>query len=403
MKITGITAEYNPFHNGHKLHFEESMRLTDTENLFVVMSGNFTQRGEPAIFDKYIRTKWALENGAGIVVELPCVFASASAEFFASAAVKIFNDSKICDNISFGAETDSIERLTKNARIISDENTEFKSALSQFLSQGLSYPAARDKAAEKLLGEETLISSPNNILACEYIKALLSLDSSIRPYAVKRTGNDYNQTETSGKYSSATSIRTKIFGGKAEEISFAVPSSTYNAILKGDMPVRSFSDLSEILNYRLRMLSAQDLTQYHGISEGLENRIIASLGKENYDADNLVSAIKSKRYTHTRIQRSLLHICLDIKDSDLMRYKENGYAPYIRVLGFRKDKEYMLKTLAENSEIPVITNIKNAHKVLDDYGMEILSKEIQADNIYNMLGSGSKLLNTDFTTPLVIV
>lgn len=407
MSITGITAEYNPFHNGHKLHINEARRLSKTENLFVIMSGNFTQRGEPAIFDKYFRTMCALKNGADIVAELPCVFASSSAEFFASAAVKMFDDSGICSHIAFGAETEDISLLKKNAQILSDENSFFKESISQYLSEGLSFPAAREKALEKCGADISALSSPNNILALEYIKALINLKSEISPVAVKRVGNDYNQKAFSGALSSATAIRGKIFQNNIEDISGSVPIETYlgikEKIKNGHMPL-SFNSLSDILNYRLRMLSPEQLTQYHGISEGLENRIIASL-KDNYSAYDIVSAIKSKRYTFSRLQRAMLHICLDIKETDLMKYKNNGYSPYIRVLGFRKDKKSLLKELTEKSRVPVITNIKNAHKQLDEYGMEILNKEITADNIYAILDKNKKntALNQDFTTPLVIV
>ena len=174
-------------------------------------------------------------------------------------------------------------------------------------------------------------------------------------------------------------------------------------IENGKAPV-SLNLLSDILNYRLRMLSANDLTKYHGISEGLENRILSSLN-ENYNIYDIISAVKSKRYAFSRIQRSMLHICLDIKNEDLMRYKDNGYSPYIRVLGFRKDKKDLLGRLTKNSKIPVIVNIKNAEKELNSYGREILEKEIFADNIYSMLYPNKKFSfpNQDYTTPVVIL
>ena len=407
MKIAGITAEYNPFHNGHKNHIEVTKKGIMTENIFIIMSGNFTQRGEPAIIDKYQRTYCALKNGADIVAELPCVFASSGAEFFASAAIKMFNDSGICSHISFGAETDDIEKLKKNAAFLENEDPYFKKLISENMAKGMSFPSAREIAMKEILGEEPLISTPNNILACEYIKMLISLKSSIIPFAVKRKGNDYNQTELSGKLSSASAIRNSIENGKIEDILSSVPEETYSALIseisKGKAPI-NFNSLSHILNYKIRSLSTEELAFYHGVTEGLENKIKRSVDTA-YNAHDIAMTIKSKRYTLSRIQRFLLHMCLDIKNDDLLRYKQNGYSPYIRILGFKKEKEYLLKEIAKKSSVPVIVNIKNAHKTLDDVGMEILNKEIYADNIYYSLCPNKKFAytNQDFTTPVVII
>ena len=407
MLSTGIVAEYNPFHNGHKLHINKAKKLTQTENIIIIMSGNFTQRGDTAIINKYARTLSALKNGASLVIELPCVFASAGAEFFASAAVKLLDDSGICSYIAFGAESDDTELLKKNALALNDESEEFKKNMAFFLKDGLSYPLARQKALEKEGIDSSFISSPNNILALEYMRAILRLNSKIQPVAIKREGNDYNQNSLSGCLSSATAIRKEIFEGNTENIKNTVPENVFEIIKKeienGKAPV-SLNLLSDILNYRLRMLSANDLTKYHGISEGLENRILSSLN-ENYNIYDIISAVKSKRYAFSRIQRSMLHICLDIKNEDLMRYKNNGYSPYIRVLGFRKDKKDLLGRLTKNSKIPVIVNIKNAEKELNSYGREILEKEIFADNIYSMLYPNKKFSfpNQDYTTPVVIL
>lgn len=407
MLSTGIIAEYNPFHNGHKLHINETKKLTQTENIIIIMSGNFTQRGDAAIINKYARTLSALKNGAALVIELPCVFASAGAEFFASAAVKLLDDSGVCSYLAFGAENDNIELFKKNACALNGESEAFKKNLASFLKDGLSYPLARQKALEKEGLDASFISSPNNILAAEYMRALLRFNSKIHPVAIKRKGNHYNQDSLSGFLSSATAIRKAIFEGKTESVKNSVPENAFeileNEIKKGKAPV-SLSSLSDVLNYRLRALSAADLTKYHGISEGLENRILSAL-KENYNIYDIISAVKSKRYAFSRIQRSMLHICLDIKNDDLMRYKNNGYSPYIRVLGFRKDKKELLSRLTKKSKIPVIINIKNAEKSLDLYGIEILEKEIFADNIYCMLCPDKKFSfpNQDYTTPVVIL
>lgn len=392
MKVAGIVAEYNPFHNGHKLHIEKAKEATGADKVIAVMSGNFVQRGEPAIFDKWLRTKAALENGCDAVIELPLYFSTASAEFFALGAVDILNKTNCTDFICFGAENDNTDEIIKAASALSNESDDFKRELKFALEKGLSYPKARGIALNKTCGiDESVLSTPNNILAVEYVKALIFLKSHIKPIAVKRMYTEYNSTETNGVFASATAIRDML--KKGNNISPFVPFD-YKA-----SPVFPES-ISTMLSYKLRILGKDGLSEILDISEGLENRILE--GTESCsDYCSLVKFLKTKRYTHTRIQRSLIHAFLDITKEDFSNVLNSGLNPYIRILGFRKDSQELVSKIAKLSSVPVVTTVKS-RDCLDDLSKKMLSKESTATDLYYLLKNEPKL-NKDLTTSIVII
>lgn len=408
MNIVGIIAEYNPFHNGHKIHLQKSKEITNSKFSIVVMSGNFVQRGEPSIIDKYIRTKFALINGADVVIEIPVHCSTSSAEFFASSAINLLNKTNIVTSVCFGSECGHIETLKEVAKEFTSESEIFKTELKSQLKSGVSYPKARLNSLQ--LSNDSLTEAlihPNNILAVEYLKALIKLNSKIKPFTIKRETSNYHSTQIIGNIASATAIRAATINGDFESIKKALPEnifSEYKNILDGNS-IPSLNNLSQILHYIIRN-SENDtvLSQILDVTEGLENRII-KFSNKNFYINDIISYVKTKRYTFTKLQRAVLHILLNITDEDFNLLNSYGYAPYIRVLGFRKESSFLLKEIEMNSSSPLITNIKNAYKVLDENQLNFLKKEIRCTDIYNLskLSSSNIQKNIEYSIPLVIV
>ena len=397
MKTAGIIAEYNPFHNGHKYHIEQAKALTGAERVIAVMSGNFVQRGEPAVYDKQARTKAALLNGADIVLELPVFYSTASAELFARASVDVLAKTNCVDFLCFGCESESLTPLVQAADILSDEPESFKAALKAALDSGKTFPAARACALTKTCGvDPSIISSPNNILAIEYLKALTALKSSIMPVGIRRMYNEYNSIETSGKFASATAVRNMIKSNSAETQAFMPYDFSENSPVFAD-------DLSPVLNYALRINTAESLSKIYGITEGLENRIIRSAG-ESFTFADIVSCVKTKRYTQTAIQRALLHTILNITAEDMRKISSLGPNHYIRVLGFKRSSADLLSEICKKAVLPVITNVKS-RDLLSETGKFMLLKESSATDIYSLVSPdiSRRKIGLDITEPMVTV
>ncbi len=385
----GIIAEYNPFHSGHKLHITNTRALTGADNIIAIMSGSFVQRGEPAILDKFSRTRMALTNGVDMVLELPVRYAAGSADVFAMGAVESLDKSGIVDMLSFGTEAGDIELFKEAAELLADESEEFSQAVKEEMGKGISYAAARQAALTRVLSRDmTFLSLPNNILALEYLKALKKLNSSIVPVTVRREVSNYNSTQLTGRISSAAAIRHSIFSGEWDTALAAVPAdcrSMLKEVVFGKKP--HIDSYSEVLKYILRTKSANELSQIDDISEGLENRILAA--SDLPTVSEIADAVKSKRYAHSRVRRALLHIILGITKADAAKNVD-----YIRVLGFRREKAHLVSELTQKAAVPVITNIKNAPA-------DLIRQELFATDIYYMPLSGET--NKDYTTPMVIV
>lgn len=415
----GIIAEYNPFHNGHLYHILQSKEKTKSENCIVVMSGNFVQRGEPAVLDKYKRAKSALLNGAAMVIELPVPFATGSADVFAFGAINLLEQSNIIDYLCFGVETDNLDFMKQISDILISEPKEYKDYLVKEISKGISYPTARQNAIECYISKNkeqfssfncqdlSFLKTPNNILGLEYIKALRGLNSKIKPVAIKRKGNKFHSTEISSSLASATSIRALISDFKNKKISdfefkkkikLTIPENSIDLFLDSTLEIPDIENYMPVLDYILRTKSPDELSKIADVTEGVENRIIKFQSSKTIS--ELLENIKTKRYTLTKLKHILIHIILDIKKSDIEPYMRTG-VPYIRVLGFRKDKSHLLKELTEKSKVPVITNVKQAEKFLSDSAKLLLSKEIYSSNIYYM--STTKELNSDYLKPIVVI
>lgn len=399
MKAVGLVTEYNPFHNGHLYHLNKAMELTVADISVAVMSGDFVQRGEPAVLDKYTRTSMALNSGVNLVVELPVNYAVSSAESFAAGALKVLDYVK-ADSIAFGSESGDIERLSKLANILCDNEDTLYKEISKYTANGISYAAARQKVVEKLTDKDTaaMLTSSNNILAVEYLKAIIKNNYAIKPYTVQRQGDSYNDTDIRSEYASATALRENL---KADNISEYIPvkaglilSSNTNYIYPDDITEALFTRLLDILfasNYDKNVF-IENVMQYPDVSKEIAGRLYKSAmdmitrtvpqrseSKDNwaFSFGSLCEHIKTKEVPLSRIKRALVRITLGLDKKRMGKYANE---PYIRVLGFDKKGQEYLSYIRKTVEVPLIT--KTA-----DY-KEMLLDDIHAANIYNMIVAG---------------
>ena len=416
MRISSIISEYNPFHEGHKYHMENTKKNTNCDYNIVIMSGNFTQRGTPAIIDKYARTKQALCNGADLVLELPVCFATASAEGFAFGAVSILDKLGVVDSLVFGSECGNIDCIKNVADFLADESLEYKECLQSFLKQGLSFPQARAKALGEFFPDldEDFLSSSNNILGIEYCRALKYFNSSITPMTITRKDNLYHDETLAeaGKLSSATAIRKVLLDSyqqnttSVEAVAFHMPENSLNIIKEKwgiSAPVTA-NDFSLLLKYKLLMENRNSLTGYLDITSDLADRIYNNLNSYK-DYDSFCNLLKTKELTYTRIERSLLHILLDIKKSDYEIYKKAEYGQYARILGFKKEAAGLLHEIKKQSSLPLISKLSDSFKELDGIALSMLEKDIQTAHIYESIVAnkfGQEFKN-EFQRQLVIM
>lgn len=419
MKVMGLIVEYNPFHNGHLYHLEESKKICGADYTVCVMSGNFIQRGEPAVVNKWARANMALSSGADLIIELPFPYAMSSAEFFASGSVKILNDIGIVDYLCFGSEHGNIDDLDFISQILIDEPHAYKSFLKQELDRGISYPAARETAIKeyikhsnttKQVHAESLVSSSNNILGIEYLKALKRFNSKIIPFTIKRVNNEYGTKQITGNISSATSIRSFISTNSSQALKDVLqkvlPEASLDILLEemaeGRGPVFA-EDFYTIIASQLRRMKPEQIKGYPYVSEGLENRIKASAGSAG-SYDELVEGICTKRYTRTRIQRILMSILtgMTLEQADMFN-RYNG-PQYARVLGFNKKGKQLLSLIKQKSVIPLVMKTADFVKSCNPLLKSMLELEAMSTDIY-VLGYKNpafKKAGQEFTQNVVI-
>lgn len=392
MKTVGIISEYNPFHNGHKYHIQAAKEACGANYAVCIMSGSFVQRGEPAILDKWSRSQMAVMNGADLVIELPVVYACQPAEIFALGAVKILNSMGVIDYICFGSELGDIEALHQLAELLHNEPVAFKLLLKAQLELGISYPKAVSKALSSYIGEEQqsvtddILRNPNNVLGIEYIKALKSLESSIVPVAVKRIASGHNDSDIMSNIASATAVRNEIRdNGISEKVRMSMPKNSTDIIeanIRSNRHPLCLNDFSDILLYRLRMIEESDLRKYLNVREGIENRL-KKYAKTCSDCDELIEAIKTKRYTRTYIQRLLCHLLLGMKKSDIAIFKDLECPAYIRVLAFNENGKGLIREVKKCSTYPVISKVADFRSE-DERISKMFSYDILSTDIYNL-------------------
>lgn len=408
--VLGIVAEYNPFHNGHLHHLIESKKITNSDYSIAVMSGNFTQRGDVSIVDKWIKAQMAIENGVDLVIELPTLYALSSAENFASGAVKILNSLGIVDYISFGSECDNISILDDIANVLAYEPSEYKTLLSHELSRGVSFPKARERALMMYLNDvrrfANVLSTPNNILGVEYLKALKRQKSNIQPITIKRKDSGYNDSiiPVDSRFASGSAIRN--ICQSTFDISLLqkfMPEHSYNLLedsIKNGNVVKSISDFDKIIIYSLRKMSTDEIANLPDVAEGLEFAIKSAANKCN-SVSELLSIINTKRYTQTRLQRILLYAILGINKKDMEISMDTK--PYIRVLGFNdKGRDIFSEISKINKRLDVVTSVKKFMDNCSNKNLKLMmEKDIWATNVYNLAYEYDSIGNLDYTHKLI--
>ncbi len=378
----GIITEYNPFHNGHLYNLKEGKKISKSDNVIIVMSGNYVQRGLPAIIDKYTRCEMALKSGADLCIELPTHFAIEGADNFSKCAVSLLNSSNIVNNIVFGSESGDISELQKVATLLLAEPKDFKVKFNEYLKKGVAYPKAIDLALCDFGYKD--IFTANNTLGIQYLKSILQLDSKIIAHTVKRIGSAYHDTDINNSHlgASASAIRELIYTNKSTtEINKYMPKEIVDIFInKINDNYTHLDNFSSLFHYKLNTTSLEELSKYNHISEGIENRIYESSNKHFLISD-IVKDCVSKRYTKSKIQRCILSIILEIKKEDMNEYKNNDLSQYIRVLGYRKDKEFLLKDIIKKSSLPVIVNANKPF--LPPLAKKMFDEEKKFTNIYN--------------------
>lgn len=406
MNISGIIVEYNPLHNGHLYHINKTKELTNCDGLICVMSGNFAQRGIPSSIDKWTKTKMALDNGVDLVIELPTIYSVSSAEFFSYGSVSLLNSLGIVNNICFGSEHGDINDIYNIANILLQEPIEFKSLLKTYLSKGIVYPQARANALYDYLIYSNMdisnllldkfLNSSNNILGIEYCKSLIKLNSSIKPFTLKREGASYNSNLLHNEYSSATAIRKYVKeNGSLSKLKGHVPNSVLTELINLYSKNYEFTFEDSMFPYiKYKSLTSKNsLTNLPDVSEGLDNKIIKSL-QNNSSYSSAIEAMKSKRYTYTRLSRILCQYFIGFDNFESGQLRSMS-CPYAKILGFNSTGKSILKSMKSNSSIPLYT--KTPKECTDT-----LKLDIQATRAYSIINHSISHNSDYLISPIII-
>ena len=398
MNLLGLVVEYNPFHNGHKYHLEKSKEITNATHTVAIMSGSFLQRGEPALFDKYTRAEIAVKNGVDLVIELPTLYACQSAEIFSHGAVATLNSLNCVNSLCFGSEEGNIDILQTISEILVKEPSDFKTTLKNFLDEGIVFPVARSKALYEYiknnhlleLSEDELqqvLNSSNNILGIEYIKSLIKLNSSIKPYTITRIASKYNSTDIESNICSATAIRNSLKDNTdLKLIENVVPLHTFNEI--NHKINTNFNPVFDYMFYDLLsstiIRDVDNLTKYFEVNEGIENKIYSNVFTSK-NLEELINSTKSKRYTMTKIKRTLNNILLGINRDDVIKVKDLDKVPYIRILAFNNKGREIIKKIKTSSDIEIITKFSKISHVDDPIFDTLIKYDLKSSNMYNLI------------------
>lgn len=412
MKVLGVVTEYNPFHNGHKYHIEKSKEITGCQATIAVMSGHFLQRGEPALLDKWRRGEMAIHSGVDLVIEIPTVYACSTAEFFSYGSLQLLNGTGIVTDLSFGSEHGELPLLQHIAEILVKSPKKYEHYLKTALDKGCLFPVARSKALGLYINEEKsfdqaragelekVLKSPNNILAIEYLKNIIRTKSPIKPHTIQRISASYHDRSIQGSIASATAIREHLRSGKDIGILAGVlPGASYNllesAIREGAAPIFTHH-FQDILLALLRRSAPRDLQSIFDVKEGIENRLYEG-GKRSSSMEELLESVKTKRYTYTRIQRILMHLLLDLRREDLLRYNQKGGPKYLRILAFNDRGRSLLKKMKKESTLPIITNLKH-YQPESPLEKSMLEYDLRATDLFTlaMTNSGVKTHDLEY-------
>ena len=409
--VVGIIAEYNPFHTGHQYLIRQAKKLTGAKYAIAVMSGDFVQRGEPAIFNKYLRTRMALHGGADLVIEIPSLFAVSSAEDFAAAGVSLLHRFHIVDFLCFGSESGQLSTLQEIAHVLAAEPKIYQDQLRENMRAGLSFPAARAHALSLCLPDskelQNSLNTPNNILGIEYLKALSRLDSTIKPLTISRRGEGYHSTKLDGITASASAIRRELSMERPDfsQISFHIPEELLPLYEKG-APLFP-DDFSALLNYSLLNLfreSESTLSDFVDWMPEMASRMKNHLLDHGSWTERAMQ-LKTKNITYTRASRSLLHLLLGHKREDFCHFKQSGYALYGRILGFRQSAVPLLSRIKEHSDIPLVTKTADARQLLSPDAYKLFSYDLYASHIYQSVycQKHHDVMKNEYNQPVTIL
>lgn len=412
MKIVGIIAEYNPFHKGHAYQLRKAKELSGANFAVIVMSGDFVQRGEPALTDKYLRTEMALRGGADLVLELPVPYATGSAETFARGAVAVLEELGCVDVLCFGSEAGELSELWLYARLFEEEPPLYREMLQNYLKQGFTFPAARSRAAEEYRNSTerilpccaedadcrqaaSVLESPNNILGVEYLRALLHKKSRIEPLTLRREGAGYQELTLDTEMASASAIRNAMekisIDGETPGQGKALPSAIAAQLPEGSAvlisqalqrkEMLSWKDFSPQLLYRLLTTSREELATVQDMGEELASRIYKN--RLLFTApEAFADEMKTRQVTHTRVTRALCHTLLGLYQKDLEGFREADYPVYLRALGFRKSAGELLGAVKQKSASPLLVKAADAGKLLTRKQLELFNRDMEAAQLY---------------------
>ncbi len=395
MKVVGLIVEYNPFHNGHLFHFQQALQETKADACVAIMSGNFLQRGEPAVVSKWARTKMALSAGIDLVLELPTAYCTQNAELFAYGAVSALDSLGMVDFLCFGSESGDISWIKNLADHLTDEPHEFKLSIKSLLSKGVSYPKAYAKAAAILMPDaEARLEQPNNILGLNYVIALNRLQSTIEAHTIPRIKAGYHQSDISdSQIASATALRKLIFENSIDKIKDFVPFSTYEILMDEQEMGRFPLSWEKYFPYVLHSILSKDISELariHEMEEGLEHRL-KRMQLQSTHFYSFMDQLKTKRYTWNRLQRILLNLLLNLSKEEMDGFRTKEGIPYLRVLGFNEQGRVLLHEAKGRSKIPLVTKTaSHSHPMLD--------LDIRASHIYALGYKKSSLTKeSDYT------
>ncbi len=416
MNVTGVIAEYNPFHNGHEYQLQELKKSTDSDYFIIAMSGDFLQRGVPSILDKHTRAKMALLGGADLVLELPAVWATASAEYFATAGISLLGSTGVVSTIGYGAESapsDHNELLRKLCRILSSSKASFDRELVSHQKAGLSYPLARTAAICALLPEYSkeeiteFLSKPNNILALEYEKAIAKWNRTaplpMESHSVLRAGDNYHDTEAHSPFASATAIRSLLYHGM--DVKPYVPANVAAVLMESQNHFIFPDDISTILYERLLIYKDMGYEDFADCSAALSHKICNSIYAYR-SFSQFRELLKSKDLTYSRISRVLIHILLDIRKEDYNRKASFDMIPYLRVLGFKRNAKELLSEIKKEASAPLITKVADASDELSPSDYAFFKKDLFAADLYRGLHfpyPDNQVLKNEFTQEIIVL
>ena len=396
MKIVAIISEYNPFHNGHKYHIDMVRKDLNPDAVVAVMSGNFVERGEAALLNKWYRAHAALSSGIDLVLELPCIYSLSSAEFFSFGAVSLLNSLNSIDYISFGSECGDTKVLERIARVLVEEPNAYKVLLKEALDKGLSFAKSREIALKGFLKEENfndILEKSNNILGIEYVKSIIRLNSKIKFHTIKRTGSSYNDNNLYNSFSSASAIRKALKDNESLDlIGENIPSESFK-IIKDNLENLTLSNDSMVNYLKYKLFNNAKIEKIPEVSEGLHNLIYKSI-ESSCTFEEIIKKCKSKRYAYTKLSRILCQYFIGFENFDTFSMRKSP-CPYARVLGFNGKGQRALKEIKKNTSIPLVTKIPKEIS-------PVLALDIESTKTYNLINKATSW-NDDFLLKPIIL